>query len=341
MRRSLRPLIVLSCALLLTTGLLHAPHAAAQADVSLGALTIELWPEYDRPTALVILRGTLASDVTLPASITVHLPAGSGGPSAVAAQQADGSLVNTQFVTSADGDRLAVTLQATAPSFQVEYYDPGLTIADRNRSFAFTWESDWSVAAATLRIQEPRGATDLTAVPPVTLAGSSDLGLNYHTASLGALTLGQAVQVELTYAKATAELSAEEAPPSADPSLALTVADPTTQASSAGFPIAAGDWRVWLTGALVIGVLGFAGWAIANGRRSRLSPAAPRSPEARLKVASQTSPRPMPVTSPSDPPAPTTARTAQHFCTQCGRPVGVDDVFCRKCGAPVRVRQRS
>ena len=47
---------------LLQPALVHA-QAAATANPRLASLGIEIWPEYDRPAALVILRGTLAEDV--------------------------------------------------------------------------------------------------------------------------------------------------------------------------------------------------------------------------------------------------------------------------------------
>lgn len=329
MTARLTTLARLSCALVMMLALSGVNVAAAQADVSLSALTIELWPEFDRPSVLVILRGTLAADVKLPVSITLHVPAESGGPSAVALQQTDGSLVNAQYVISDDADAIAVTVQATTANFQIEYYDAGLRIAERARSFAFTWHSDWRVAAATLRIQEPRGASNLTGQPPVMLAGSSDLGLNYHTASLGALEVGQAVAAELRYDKDSAELSVEEAPPlSIAPTAVVGAAMAPAAALISAALISAGDWRMWLGGGLLIGAIGLAGWGATRWRKTRTPVAPARS-------------------APRDPTAPTAAPSqsvsvgTQNFCTQCGRPLGQRDAFCRQCGAEAPARRRS
>lgn len=314
----------LGCALVMIWALSGVNVAAAQADVSLSALTIELWPEFDRPSVLVILRGTLAADVKLPVSITMHVPAESGGPSAVALQQTDGSLINAQYVTSDDAGAIAVTVQATTANFQIEYYDTGLKIADKARSFAFAWHSDWRVAAATLRIQEPRGASNLTGQPPVMLAGSSDLGLNYHTASLGALEVGQAVSTELHYDKATTELSVEEAPPMSIAPTAVVEAAMTPAAA----PLSAGDWRVWLGGGLLIGAVGLAGWGATKWRKTR-TPVAPTRSAPRVSVK--------PAAAPSQP----VITATRNFCTQCGRPLNQQDAFCRQCGAEAPARRRS
>ena len=48
-------------------GLLRGALASAQTEVAVQALTIELWPEYDQPSVLVILRATLDPAVPLPA----------------------------------------------------------------------------------------------------------------------------------------------------------------------------------------------------------------------------------------------------------------------------------
>src|SRR5579859_1291847 len=74
--------------ILVALGLGLARPAAAQSGVVFDALTIELWPEYDQPSMLVILRVTLAPATSLPASITLHLRAASRGPSAAALQHA-------------------------------------------------------------------------------------------------------------------------------------------------------------------------------------------------------------------------------------------------------------
>ena len=57
--------------------LFAALPVAAQTEVTqLDTLTVELWPDYDRPAMLVILTGTLPESATLPATVTIPLPAG-------------------------------------------------------------------------------------------------------------------------------------------------------------------------------------------------------------------------------------------------------------------------
>jgi len=289
--------------------------AWAQSETRLSALTIELWPEYDQPAMLVILRGTLAPETVLPASVTVHIPASANGPHAVAVQDANGQLTDAQFVTTPQADSLAVTLQATVPSFQVEYYDAALKIEGQARQYVFTWTADFAVTAATLRVQEPVNARNLTGEPPLMLAGASDIGLRYYTASLGALTAGQAVTAHINYAKPDAQLSVTQVtaqPLAATPAL---VAAPPPAMSEA-------QLQQWLAIALLVVSMGLVGLGFLFWRRTRAAPA---------RLARSRGRRPS-----NNPPSTPPPTMAIKFCTQCGQPVGPEDRFCRHCGNAIR-----
>lgn len=286
------------------------PPTYAQAEVTLDALTIELWPEYDQPSMLVILRGTLAPSVRLPATVVIHIPAASGGPNAVAAQEPNGKLLTAPFTTTTSGDAIAVSLQTNRASFQMEYYDPGLTISDASRAYTFRWVADFPTRAATLRVQEPLDTHDLSVEPPVTLAGSGDFGLNYYTTALGQIAAGQTILLKLRYAKSTARLSVEATRPSA----------PSAAVATAGAPVSAPAWlglndtaRFVLAGVLGLLSIVMIGWGVVIWQRGV-------NPSRRSRLAR----------------VPPAANEAARFCTQCGRPVSPGDQFCRQCGAKLR-----
>src|SRR3990172_1671747 len=91
-----------------------APPAggAAANDVRLESMQVEIWPEYDRPAALVIMRGELAASVGLPAAVSLRIPASSGGPAAVAyATAKKGGLLNLKYERSDAAD--FITLRFT------------------------------------------------------------------------------------------------------------------------------------------------------------------------------------------------------------------------------------
>jgi len=88
------------------------------APVSLAALEIALWPEFDQPSVLVIMNGQLAG-VALPASVSVRIPAASGGPHAVAVVGADGGLFQTPFTTTPAGGDIITTFTTNSVGFRV------------------------------------------------------------------------------------------------------------------------------------------------------------------------------------------------------------------------------
>src|SRR5216684_8246734 len=59
-------------ALLAGLALADAAPARAQQSVGLASLEIALWPEFDKPSVLVIMNGQVAAGVVLPASLSIH-----------------------------------------------------------------------------------------------------------------------------------------------------------------------------------------------------------------------------------------------------------------------------
>jgi len=108
---------------------------SAQDDVRLAYLQIDLWPEYDRSEMLVILRASLAADVSLPVDVTFRIPAAAGEPNAVAVRQPDGSLFTEKYERQVEEQWAYITFKATTPDIQVEYYDPQLEKSDDARHY--------------------------------------------------------------------------------------------------------------------------------------------------------------------------------------------------------------
>ncbi len=68
--------------------------AAAQEAPAIEQLTVALWPEYDQPAMLVILRVQLAPGTQLPVDVILPIPTSAGEPLAVAYTTAEGALLN-------------------------------------------------------------------------------------------------------------------------------------------------------------------------------------------------------------------------------------------------------
>ncbi len=278
------------------------PAVSAQSAVSLSTLQVSLWPEYDQPATLVILDGTLASAVALPADLMVRIPARAGRPHAVAVSGPGEQLLTAAYTTQTAGDDIMVMFQTQSLGFRVEYYDPALTIANDARQFAFDWQADMPIAATAVRVQEPVGARDLTGEPALTALGASGDGLNYFQADLGPLQPGERAALRFSYSKTGSALT-------------VAVLGGGAVSNDPGQPVpqpigpAAPDTRPLLFAGVALALtLGVAG-AVAYRRSAKAARPVRAARRARA------------------------VRRAAGFCTQCGQGRVAGDRFCRNCGA--------
>jgi hypothetical protein len=280
----------------------------AQSSQSLAAVTVELWPEYDRPTMLVIYRLTLPPEVSLPADLTMRIPATVGKPSAVAARQVDGALFNLNYQQQLESNWLLVSLKATTLEVQIEYYDPALEKNDGSRKYVYQWPGDYSVQSFNVKIQQPMGATAMTISPSAGpgIAGSD--GLIYYTKQVGELATGQSFKISVEYKKGSEDLTSTslEVQPSspindqADGSLTITSALP---------------WALGIAGLALL--IGGGLWYWQSGRDKGRNRNRPRRRSAAQKEDA-------------------TPAEEHIYCPQCGKRASPGDNFCRTCGAPLR-----
>jgi hypothetical protein len=286
--------------------LLGISAMVAQPNPVLSALGIDLWPDYDRPGVLVIYRATIAPDVPQPTRLAVRIPAAAGLPNAVAERLADGQLITLPYERIVDGATARITLTTSQPTVQLEYYDPVITRDGARRRFAFTWPGDLEVRDFSISVQQPRGAQAFTTIPGATRVAASADGLTYHALSRTGVKAGETVEVQVSYEKASDQLTTEAKTPAATP----PVPPPPANAVSSGRTVP-----------IVLSALFLCAAAVTVGlaaRARRLARAAPRStapPTARSRGLS---------------------RPATRFCTQCGVGVDTSDRFCRRCGAALK-----
>ena len=191
--------------------LLAAPAlAGAQTNPRLASLHIQIWPEFDRRSALIILNGELAPDTRLPADVSLRIPASSGGPSAVAfANGPDSQLFNLQHKVTRTGDYS--TLQFSTPQrfFHVEYYDDALATGSPQRSYTYVWPGDFAVDRMKVTLQEPAAASDISSLPDLGAPTAGGDGLYYRTLDLGTYEAGKKLPIAVRYTKADSRSSAE------------------------------------------------------------------------------------------------------------------------------------
>ncbi|RME07599.1 MAG: hypothetical protein D6803_03470, partial [Anaerolineae bacterium] len=201
-----------------------------------------------------------------------------------------------------------ITVTATSPEVQIEYYDPGLDLSSPNRRYAFNWMSDYDVDAMLVQVQQPVGATDLRVQPALGTFTTGGDGLQYYVMDIGAPRAGDQVSVEIQYTKDNDTLSVESFPVQAGSSLDSGSAEST--APSAG-PASALPWILGGLGVLLIAGGVFWYWRSGQGETHR-------KPRRRKRASSGESP------------------AGAVYCPQCGKRAEPGDRFCRACGSRLR-----
>ncbi len=291
--------------------LLMPLNAAAQNDVSIASLEVDLWPEYDRPDMLVIYRVQLAADVSLPANLQFRIPASAGGPNAVAVADPSGSLMNAPFESQTDGDWVVISLTASLPNIQIEYYDPNLLKDGKARGFTYTWPGDYQVNNLSIQLQQPFDADNISLTPGTAQAAGGSDGFFYHTLNLGALEANRQQAVEVTYTKASDILSVENL--QIQPSAPIN-----TDTSGRVNTLALLPW--FLGGVGFLFVVGGIVWYWRAGQETAPKRGPRRGARSR-KTASQVA----------------TTTDSAVYCHQCGKRAGETDRFCRSCGSKLRL----
>jgi hypothetical protein len=285
-------------------------QARAQGTPTFSSLDVDLWPEYDAPGVLVIYHATLPVSVSLPAELTLRIPAEAGNPNAVAVREADGMLRDAKFTRQINGDWALINFTATSPEIQLEYYDPALVKNDGGKQFVYRWPGDYPVDSLTFYVQQPAGAKAMRLSPAADSSETGQDGLVHFTKRVGAVPAGQTFDLQLDYQKGSDTLTAESLP--VQPSAPVMDTPTTTRTLGTLLP--------WILGILGVGLLAGGGlWYWHSGRekerpepRRRRRTAAPAEPEA-------------------------ADSSSDVYCHQCGKRAATGDRFCRTCGTRLRL----
>lgn len=289
--------------ILLLFTLLLAGTVQAQADLSVNTVQVQLWPEYDQPAMLVIYTLELGTDQTLPAEVTVRIPAAVGDPLAVAVLEGD-SLVTRQYTRTVDGDWADITLEADYSVIQIEYYDSALNQNNPERSYTFSWESEYPVDNFVISLKEPLNAQDFNVLPSLGTGQAGADGLLTYANNFGSLAANQAFNLTLGYTKNDNLLAVDN--------IVQSSSSATNTAAASEEPIPVWVWVLAGAGVLVLAVGGVLYY------RSQQQAAVSKYQTRKKRVAS------------SKPAA------GSVFCHNCGARAAAGDKFCRECGTRLR-----
>lgn len=303
------PLLAAACAVLAVVGIRESGPARAQSlgdNPPLARLEIDLWPEFDRESSvLVILRAEVAAEATLPAEVSVRIPASSGGPTAVAEAAApDSQLLNVPYGrTDVQIDFMTITFEITERFFHLEFYNP-IATGTPDRAYEYLWPGDFSVGALAVQVQEPATSTGVTVAPDLGAPVARADGLNYREADLGALETGQPLAVEIQYTKPDSRTTADIVGFEQSPAPAESDDDGSTWTSA----------EVLIPAAIIAAVV-MVGAGAYLARKQLAAATAPASRGQRRRAVAR-----------------------GQFCRRCSAPLEPGDKFCAACGHPVKGR---
>ncbi|GAB4278801.1 MAG: hypothetical protein Kow0080_30660 [Candidatus Promineifilaceae bacterium] len=296
------------------------PAAFAQNPPVVSSLIVELWPDYDRSSVLVLITGTLAG---VPADLTVPLPA-NADLNVVARVTSDGNMIDDVVVDSTVPGQISFT--SPEQVFRIEYYVP-YELNGTERSFTFEWTAPFDVTKMDVAVQQPTGTAVMTLEPSAENFGISDSdGFTYYVMPSQAVAAGETYSLNISYDNPTGQLSIDNLPvpiTSGSSTAADTAVAPSSPPTAASTSI---DWvsnLPWILGGagLLLIVAGLI-WQFTGSRRQSPPPATRSTKRKPAKTKT------FPTAKPKE--------KAARFCHECGTALGPHDKFCRECGTAVK-----
>jgi hypothetical protein len=276
----------------------------AQTNTHFSTVTVEIMPDYDQATVLVMYNFTLAEDVALPASLELRIPA-QASVFAIAVLDSSGALINATYESKLSGDWAILTLESDSRTIRVEYYEPYIK---NTRSYEFVWPGDYAVDSLSISFQKPFDATNLKLTPDMGVGVAAQDGLTYYNADIGAFKLGQEFSLKFEYQKTTDTLS--------NTVQTNQVTAPLDEAQGRNTLSMYLPWILGISGGLlVVGGLVFGLLALRKQQKKSAR-------DSRKRHAVSDSEK-------DDLPG-------NVYCAQCGKRAQTGDVFCRTCGSRMR-----
>ncbi|MBL8062003.1 MAG: zinc ribbon domain-containing protein [Anaerolineales bacterium] len=276
--------------------------ASAQSDAALSNVVVQLWPEYDQPSMLVIVDFQLAADAPLPTTLSFRIPqtanliavAASAGDNGFMTVPFDGPTVEGEFQT------FSMTIEENT-SYRFEYYE-ALSFNGNQRLFTYLWDSPYSVDSFAVNLLEPLDVTSLTMNPDYDSMDTSQ-GAKYYTGKSVKLASGEQYTLTLEYEKTTDTLVSQ--------AQAIQPAAPVDENTPGR--VSLNNTLPYIIGGLgVVMILGGIVYYFRAGRNTAPRPRRRHS----LSEAEENG--------------------GDHYCPQCGARAKSNDRFCRTCGARLR-----
>lgn len=310
-----------------------APAAAPLAlrtDLTMARLRLSIWPEYDDPRVLVMLRGELTPHEAFPARIALPIPKGAEIIGAGMISEQEELLLHPHQVVAGEAQD-SLELNVPVPRFFVEFYYAPFAANDPARRFSYAAPTTYPITVFEVDIQQPLQAKDFVIEPTAMERSTDEKGFTYHQFVAHNVDPGQSLTYTIAYTKTVSTPSVPKQAPAAAPQSATQPPDVARPSRTAS--------RLISFSLLGGAVLLFAGWAwLTRARRAAAPPVT--APPARagsltetfltlIQAESAPSQTPQPHASP-------TRMVVIQFCAHCGRKLSHEDRFCAGCGQAIQ-----
>jgi hypothetical protein len=281
--------------------------AFAQDEIAIQTVNVSLWPEYDKAEMLVINYIALSENTQFPVQLDVRVSADAvlhtvavGASSDVVSDQ------GVDYSTKKDGEWLVISINATGPAIQLEYYDPNLKKEGGLRSYSYRWLSDYDVAAFGVVFQEPFDAAEFKSSLTLQDDGVHLDEMQYYFSDAGSVPAGKVFTFDITYQKPTDTLSVSR----------LEVQPVVVDENTPG-RVSLNNFLPYIIGGLgVIMIVGGLVYYRQSGRSS--------SKKSRHRQHAR---------------AEGEENESGVYCAQCGTRARNGDRFCRTCGSRIRQQE--
>ncbi len=309
MKRTLL-LLIFSLAVLLPFQSAVAQGTAPDQPNTLAVLEVDLRPEFDEPSVLVIYHIVISAETKLPETLTIRIPARAKQPNAAAwVDPADGNMYDLKYTTQPSGEWIEVTMISPGPEIQLEYYDPQLTKVGTQREYAYDWSGDFEIQNLSIHIEQPLGASNMSIKPNLGSPQKGENGVYYYYAKLGSVPQGTSFSIQMQYDKAEDTLSIEQ--------LKVSASGPLNDQTLGRSTLK--EFMPWLTAVLfVIIISGGIWWFLSfNQRKLNMVDSAEKRHKRTFKAILD-------------------GEEDHNYCHECGQRAESGDLFCRICGTRLR-----
>ncbi len=170
--------------------------AQAQSAPILEEVRVQLWPEEDKPSVLVLYDFKAPANASFPLTLEIPLP---NGAELNAVAREEGNILITiehQLVGAGEAVRFTLTDNAL---YRLEYYFP-YQKQGIHRHFVYRWPGPYAVRNFLVDLKEPVGAQNLVTHPPLT-STTQLRDFTYHSLVITDLPAGKVLEITVDYDK--------------------------------------------------------------------------------------------------------------------------------------------